>query len=93
MKQNVAALHPINATTSVIPVANLLPLCGNNFRVYKSVRFPNRVERTRAVLPSAHVVGAEPHFTAELRVQLGEVAHGNGDYVPSDASAELSEAA
>lgn len=63
VKKNVETLHPINATTSVIPVSNLLPLCGNNFRVYKRVRFPSTVGRTPAVLSSPCVVRAEPHFT------------------------------
>ena len=53
VKKNVETLHPINATTCVIPVSNLLPLCGNNCRVYKRVRFPNMRGKTRAVLPSA----------------------------------------
>lgn len=70
VKKNVETLHPINATTSVIPVSNLLPLCGNNFRVYKRVRFPNIVGRTGAALPSACVVGAEPHFTVFKRATL-----------------------
>lgn len=87
VKKNVETLQPINATTSVIPVSNLLPLCGNNFRVYKRVRFPNIVERTGAVLPSAFAVRAEPHFTPKLCVLPGDVAHGSCDYVLSTTSA------
>lgn len=91
--KNVETLHPINATTSVIPVSNLLPLCGNNFRVYKRVRFPSIVGRTGAVLSSPCVVRAEPHFARELHVRPGAVAHGSCDYVLSTAAAELFDAA
>lgn len=82
-KKNVETLRPINATASVIPVSNLLPLCGNNFRVYKRVRF----------LPSACAVRAQPRFTPKLRVQPGAAARGSCDYRLSNASAGFFEAA